>query len=292
MPINERRGKRMRLGETIRTLRTKKNLSQSDLAEALDVSRQSISKWETDGAVPDLDKLVRMSEVFGVTLDALVHGEGRKMQEDMPQGAAAEQAAPRPPHRVAGTILLCTGALIALLLFFLGGGLFALLCAIPFLLCGIICLCALRRIGLWCAWTVFLCVDLYLRYGTGITWEIILLTLRFTPEMNYMRLIIGWCQFLAAVLLVICTLRSYRGTRVAWNGKHIAWALVGWGLLCALTLVQRGMLSHLHSLPYEQVDEMWYFWLRACGDFLRLGLFTVLLIVSAALVRQRRARQA
>ena len=48
-----------------------KNMSQSDLAEALEVPRQSISKWETDSSVPELDKLVRLSECFGVTLDEL-----------------------------------------------------------------------------------------------------------------------------------------------------------------------------------------------------------------------------
>ncbi|MEL7624114.1 MAG: helix-turn-helix transcriptional regulator [Clostridiales bacterium] len=45
----------MSLGMTIRDLRSKRNMSQADLAEALAVSRQSVSKWETDSAVPDLD---------------------------------------------------------------------------------------------------------------------------------------------------------------------------------------------------------------------------------------------
>ena len=65
----------MSLGENINRLRTGKNMSQGDLAEELEVSRQSISKWETDGAVPELDKLVRLSELFGVSLDELVMGE-------------------------------------------------------------------------------------------------------------------------------------------------------------------------------------------------------------------------
>ncbi|MEG2686715.1 MAG: helix-turn-helix transcriptional regulator, partial [Christensenellaceae bacterium] len=64
----------MSLGDRIRSLRGEKNLSQNDLAELLKVSRQSISKWETDGATPDLDKLVSMSEIFGVTLDTLIKG--------------------------------------------------------------------------------------------------------------------------------------------------------------------------------------------------------------------------
>ena len=65
----------MNLGERIYMLRTKKNLSQGDLAELLNVSRQSVSKWENNSAVPDLDKIVRLSEVFGITVDELVKGE-------------------------------------------------------------------------------------------------------------------------------------------------------------------------------------------------------------------------
>ena len=65
----------MTLGENIVRLRTNKNWSQSDLAEALEVSRQSVSKWETDTSIPELDKLLKLSELFGVTLDELVNGE-------------------------------------------------------------------------------------------------------------------------------------------------------------------------------------------------------------------------
>ena len=61
----------MSLGKNIYDLRTGKNLSQGDLADLLDVSRQSVSKWETDSAIPDLDKLMKMYDVFCVTLDEL-----------------------------------------------------------------------------------------------------------------------------------------------------------------------------------------------------------------------------
>ena len=56
----------MSLGETIYRLRTEKSLSQGDLAEMLEVSRQSISKWENNSAVPDLEKIIRLSEIFEV----------------------------------------------------------------------------------------------------------------------------------------------------------------------------------------------------------------------------------
>ena len=64
----------MSLGQNIYRLRNEKGMSQSELAEALNVSRQSISKWETDGSVPELDKLLSLSSLFGVSLDELVKG--------------------------------------------------------------------------------------------------------------------------------------------------------------------------------------------------------------------------
>ena len=64
----------MTLGENIVRLRTQRNWSQGDLADALDISRQSVSKWETDASVPELEKLLKLSELFGVTLDELVRG--------------------------------------------------------------------------------------------------------------------------------------------------------------------------------------------------------------------------
>lgn len=64
----------MTMGQRLLALRTQAGLSQEALAERLGVSRQSISKWETDASIPDLDKLVRLGEIFGVTLDELVKG--------------------------------------------------------------------------------------------------------------------------------------------------------------------------------------------------------------------------
>ena len=62
----------MNLGERIRILRKKNNLSQEQLAEKLNVSRQAISKWESNTAYPDISNLILLRDIFGVTLDYLV----------------------------------------------------------------------------------------------------------------------------------------------------------------------------------------------------------------------------
>ncbi|MBQ8815156.1 MAG: helix-turn-helix transcriptional regulator [Lachnospiraceae bacterium] len=62
----------MTLGEKIYTLRKQNGLSQEQLAEALNVSRQSISKWEGNVTYPEPDKLIALSEYFQVSLDYLM----------------------------------------------------------------------------------------------------------------------------------------------------------------------------------------------------------------------------
>lgn len=65
----------MILADKIINLRKKNGWSQEDLAEKLGVSRQSISKYEGAQSIPDLDKILKLSEIFGVTTDYLVKDE-------------------------------------------------------------------------------------------------------------------------------------------------------------------------------------------------------------------------
>ena len=65
----------MDLGERLFQLRKARNLSQGEVADALGVSRQSVSKWENNTSAPELDKLVKLGELFGLTLDEWVKGE-------------------------------------------------------------------------------------------------------------------------------------------------------------------------------------------------------------------------
>lgn len=62
----------MTLGQRIQALRKQHGLSQEGLGERLGVSRQAISRWEMDGAVPEVDKLIAMARLFGVSLNQLL----------------------------------------------------------------------------------------------------------------------------------------------------------------------------------------------------------------------------
>ena len=74
------------LGERISRLRKERGWSQEELAGRLEVTRQSISKWESGTSVPDLEKILRMGELFGVSTDFLL----KEGEEAQPSGRAEE----------------------------------------------------------------------------------------------------------------------------------------------------------------------------------------------------------
>lgn len=65
----------MTLGQKLRKIRSKFGLSQEQLAEVINVSRQAITKWENDDGLPDVSNLQEISEVFGVTVDYLLNDD-------------------------------------------------------------------------------------------------------------------------------------------------------------------------------------------------------------------------
>ncbi len=65
----------MSLGNKLLNLRKEKGLSQEEVAEKLNVSRQTISKWETDQSTPDFDKIIPLCELYEITSDELLKGK-------------------------------------------------------------------------------------------------------------------------------------------------------------------------------------------------------------------------
>lgn len=79
----------MLLSQKIMQLRKKNGWSQEELANQLEVSRQSVSKWEAGGSIPDLNKILKMSELFGVSTDYLLKEE---IEDDAFEKIAATEA--------------------------------------------------------------------------------------------------------------------------------------------------------------------------------------------------------
>lgn len=66
-------------------LRKQKGLSQEELANRLNVSRQTVSKWEVGDSTPDMEKLIAMSDLFDVSLDTLVMGKEEERFHETPK---------------------------------------------------------------------------------------------------------------------------------------------------------------------------------------------------------------
>ena len=77
----------MEIGNRIREERGKHGLSQEDLANEIFVSRQTVSNWETGKTYPDVQSLLLLSNLFGVTIDSLVKGDEVEMTREIEQGA-------------------------------------------------------------------------------------------------------------------------------------------------------------------------------------------------------------
>lgn len=96
----------MDIGEKIQKLRREKGLSQEALAEALGVSRQSVSKWESGAVLPDTDKIIAMSELFGISTDFLLKGDFAPVTAPADGAAAPPQERKKKPKKAARIIAL------------------------------------------------------------------------------------------------------------------------------------------------------------------------------------------
>ena len=299
----------MTLGQNICRLRTEQGLSQGDLADALDVSRQSISKWETDASIPELEKLLRLSELFLITLDELVKGPDGSVETPPPapepptaeapaQDPEAEllRALDRGVNRTVGWVLLGFGALLTLLLAMLGDGLAGLLLASPLFLCGVICLTAKRRAGLWCAWACGLLGLVWLRATTGIGWTDIFRAPS-TVFRSDVAQIVSWAIAVFLLLLLIGTVRSFRDQVLPWEKRNIGkyaglWVLYLAGRWAVNRFLFTAWAMKVFSSGNTQSAAVAYSITNILWEVALLAALALLLVKTAALLRGRKAASA
>ena len=150
----------MKLNEKIIALRNKYQMSQGDLAEKLNVSRQSVSKWETGASIPDLDKLIAMSELFGITMDELVKEDavfGQVKEAPVVTKTSVEQGVKSQIRekentlvvKIIGAILVALTPVMVILgtLGLIPFGRFINVISLYLLICGAICLFSRKNVG-------------------------------------------------------------------------------------------------------------------------------------------------
>lgn len=244
----------MQLGERIYKLRTKKEMSQGDLAEALSVSRQSISKWETNGSVPELDKLVKLSELFGVSLDELVAGKEQEketetaVEEPVPTAPKAEsqiiyvEKPVRPtltPAQILGIMLIACSVLSFLML----DDLFeALELCLPVAIWGTLCLVTKYPL-LWCSWC------------GSVTWWIYVFIITLRWEKATLFLVIGILLVAASLAYTIYLHKKGRIRIPVWGWALLVLVLSLAALLLAVNLMPPSFGAVEHTTPATPIPD-------------------------------------
>ena len=227
----------MTLQEKLCRLRSREGLSQEDVAEKLNVSRQSVSKWETGQSVPELDKLLALSELYCVSLDDLVRDE-----RDPFKGSETEVPLDNTPkgernlkqiRKKRGLAVLMTGVgmfFFALLLSLLGGGSTALLVV-----------CFYGGIGIVIIGAALL---LFWRFHPAfvIAWA-------FMFGMVLFDWLCGWSVFVLLPQRSIMLLKNW------WETKYFAYALYGFQFPYLFVLTALSLLRLWQTHRKEKTEE-------------------------------------
>lgn len=153
------------IGERLYELRTKNNMSQGALAEKLDVSRQTVSKWENNMSLPEVEKILQLSEIFSVSADYILKGEEREEKtepvyvyvEKEADSSSLESKEKITRKYVGLTLAIISGLLTVIFLFLTAAGFWIL--AFPtalVMLVGIFIYNDLKHPWFIISWTAFL----------------------------------------------------------------------------------------------------------------------------------------
>lgn len=275
----------MTLGERIAYYRGALGLSQGELAEKLGVSRQAVSKWETDAGLPDLDRLIALSGLYNITLDELVKGVAPS-----PAPADGAQAAAFPPEaspaaaekpasggqKTVGYILLGVGLLCAVLALFLNWAL--LIPAGYLLICAVLCLTLRRYAGRVILGGTLYAVLLTCQRWTGMPGlGSIINPVVYQSEFYGIGVWVTWGLWAVLVLYVVLALRHTR-----WQ-RYTPLAL-GWTVVLGLS----GWLAPLWRVLGGAEASHWYY--PVASAVINLLAAAVVLLTVREIIRAGKAK--
>ncbi len=211
------------IGERIYDLRNRNNMSQGALADKLDVSRQTISKWENNMCLPEAEKLLQLSEIFGVSIDYIMKGKAdpQPTQEPVyvyvkdPDGENTAKYNEKIVRKYVGILLAVTGGLLTII-FTLEASLFILLTA-PLTVLGILLATNIKHPWLMAAWiiyAIFMCFSSYVTalnpFGiiTYILYNISHKSYFTDISINHILSLLAWFPL---IFLILCTIKAKRG---------------------------------------------------------------------------------
>ncbi len=203
------------IGERIYDLRNRNNMSQGNLADKLDVSRQTISKWENNMCLPEAEKLLQLSEIFGVSTDYILKGKTIVEPEPVyiyvkdPDSENVSKHNEKIVRKYVGIVLAVVFGIIAIALLIMGG---YILTVIPFAVAvlGVLLAKDAKHPWLITYWITYITGLVSLPFFTSINPFMIFDPIIYT-EGYTLHLLWGYGIWTALAILILCTIKAKRG---------------------------------------------------------------------------------
>ena len=203
------------IGERIYDLRNRNNMSQGNLADKLDVSRQTISKWENNMCLPEAEKLLQLSEIFGVSTDYILKGRTITEPEPVyiyvkdPESENNSKYNERVVRKYVGIVLAVIFALITIVILAMGGTIFAVIPGTVIVL-GILLAKNVQHPWLITSWATYIIGVAALPFFTRISPFMIFDPIIYTKgyEIHFLW---GWGIWITLAILILCTIKTKRG---------------------------------------------------------------------------------
>ena len=201
-------------GERLYELRNKNNMSQGSLADRLDVSRQTVSKWENNMCMPEADKLVLLSEILDVSTDYLLKGQETETKptyiyvkdtDGKTDGSNHEQIV----RKYVGIVMAIVFSVITVIVLIAGGNILAI---IPGAVAALGVLLALNKKHPWLdvSWITYVVFVVTAPFFTSITPLWVFDPIIYTK--NYAgHFLIAYGLWTILLILIICTVKAKRG---------------------------------------------------------------------------------
>lgn len=199
------------LGERIYKLRTEKGMSQGDLAEKLNVSRQTISKWENNLCAPETEKLVSLSEIFSVSIDFLIKGEEKApadkekvyvyLKNDSENTSSQK-------NKSLGVALTVSGLISSVVILALGGGLFCAITLAVFLL-GILLIFNVKHPYLILFWSFYIITVTVMPRISALNLSAVFQKYYYCPQLAF-NLALSYCLWLILAVLIFSTVKAIK----------------------------------------------------------------------------------
>ncbi|MBQ8783065.1 MAG: helix-turn-helix transcriptional regulator [Clostridia bacterium] len=201
-------------GERIYELRNKNNMSQGDLADRLEVSRQTVSKWENSMCKPEADKLIQLSEIFNVSIDYILKGEQTPLDpvyvyvKDTDGETKNNEQVVR---KYVGIVLAIVFAVLSLLSVLFRGGVLTVIPATVMLL-GILLAKNVKHPYLITFWVAFVIVVAFLPFISSVPFFNIFNPIIYTEGYTEHFLLV-YGQWLLFALLIFFTVRAKKSKK-------------------------------------------------------------------------------